>query len=48
VERDGYLVTRCKLDERGACPRCGTRIAGRFERFARGFGRRRIPVRVAA
>ena len=37
-----------ELDARGACPRCGTPIAGRFGAFRGGFGRRRIPVRLAA
>ena len=48
VRRDWYEVLACKLDERGACPHCGTPVAGRFGAFRRGFGRRRIPVRLAA
>ncbi len=47
VRRDWYEVLACKLDERGACPHCGTAVAGRFGAFRRGFGRRRIPVRLA-
>jgi pyruvate formate lyase activating enzyme len=47
IERDWYEVLRCELDERGHCPHCGTAIAGRFSRFTRGFGRRRVPLRVA-
>ena len=32
----------------GACPHCGTRIAGRFApRVGRGLGRGRLPVRVS-
>ena len=31
----------------GACTHCGTVLPGRFAAFERGFGRRRIPVRVA-
>jgi pyruvate formate lyase activating enzyme len=31
---------------RATCPQCGTPIAGRFGRFSRGFGRRRIAARV--
>jgi pyruvate formate lyase activating enzyme len=48
VVRDWHDVRRCELDERAECPHCGTRIAGRFGRFEAPFGRRRIPVRVAA
>ena len=38
---------RYELDAGGACPHCGTALAGRFGAAAGGFGRRRIPVRVA-
>jgi pyruvate formate lyase activating enzyme len=31
----------------GACEFCGTPIAGRFGKFERPFGPRRIPVRLA-
>jgi pyruvate formate lyase activating enzyme len=48
VRRDWYIVTDCELDARGECPHCGTPIAGRFGGFQHGFGRQRIPVRVAA
>ena len=48
VQRDWYEVLACKLDASSACPRCATPIAGRFGAFRRGFGRRRIPVRLAA
>ena len=34
------------LDAQGACPRCGTPLAGRFGATAESFGRRRIPLRV--
>jgi pyruvate formate lyase activating enzyme len=47
IERDWYEVRRCDVDARGSCPHCGTAIAGRFGSFARGFGRRRVPVRLA-
>ncbi len=47
IERDWYEIRRYALDAQGACPACGTRIAGRFApRFEGGFGRRRVPVRV--
>jgi len=48
LRRDWYEVLDCRLDEHGACPHCGTRVAGRFGTVARAFGRRRIPVRLAA
>jgi pyruvate formate lyase activating enzyme len=48
VRRDWYEVLDCRLDARGACPHCGTPIAGRFGVFKGGFGRRRIGVRLAA
>jgi pyruvate formate lyase activating enzyme len=48
VRRDWYDVLDCELDARGECPHCGAAVAGRFGRFGRGFGRQRIPVRVAA
>jgi pyruvate formate lyase activating enzyme len=48
IERDWHAVLHYALDEHGGCPHCGTAIAGRFgERFAGGFGRRRLPVRVS-
>ena len=47
IERDWHHINRYTLDERGCCPHCGTRIAGRFARFAGAFGARRIPVRLA-
>ena len=52
VRRDWYVVLSCRIDTNGdacgTCPHCGTPIAGRFGSFSRGFGRWRIPVRVAA
>jgi pyruvate formate lyase activating enzyme len=48
VRRDWYVVLDCELDAHTTCPHCGTPIAGRFGTFGSGFGRRRIPVRVAA
>jgi pyruvate formate lyase activating enzyme len=48
VVRDWYRILECTLDHRGTCDDCGTRIAGRFDTFTGSFGRRRIPVRIAA
>ena len=51
VRRDWYSVLSCRIetsrDAHGICPHCATPIAGRFGTFAGGFGRRRIPVRMA-
>jgi len=47
IRRDWHDITQYTLDARGACPHCGTAVAGRFGAGAEGFGRRRIPVRLA-
>jgi len=36
------------VTEDGHCQHCGTAIAGRFGKFERPFGARRIPVRLQA
>jgi pyruvate formate lyase activating enzyme len=48
IERDWHAILRYELDERGACPHCGTAVAGRFDADFQGrIGRRRVPMRVA-
>ncbi|WOB07521.1 AmmeMemoRadiSam system radical SAM enzyme [Piscinibacter gummiphilus] len=48
IERDWHAITRYELTADGACPHCATPIAGRFAGgLGKGFGRRRIPVRMA-
>lgn len=47
IRRDGYSILGYELTEAGACRHCGAAIAGRFGRFVRAFGPRRIPVRIA-
>lgn len=47
IVRDWHDVRRYELDAQGACRHCGSALAGRFAERAGGFGRRRIPVRVA-
>jgi pyruvate formate lyase activating enzyme len=47
IERDWYRILAYRLDEHGACARCGAKIAGRFGPFAGAFGPRRIPVVIA-
>jgi pyruvate formate lyase activating enzyme len=47
VARDWYQINAYELTDAGACRACGTRIAGRFQKFGKPFGARRIPVRLA-
>jgi pyruvate formate lyase activating enzyme len=47
IERDGYIIVHYDLPENGRCPHCQTLIPGRFGRFDKPFGARRIPVRLA-
>lgn len=47
VQRDWYEVLSCELGADGRCPHCGTPVAGRFGEFKQGFGRHRMPVRLA-
>ena len=48
IERDWHAILHYGLDERGACPHCGTAVAGRFDADFQGrIGRRRVPMRVA-
>jgi len=47
IERDWHAVLRYDLDAEGACRHCGSALAGRFGAAPGGFGRRRIPMRVA-
>ena len=46
VVRDWYDIRGFHLSDDGACKFCGTRIAGRFQKFGKPFGPRRIPVRL--
>lgn len=48
IARDWHRIEFYRLTAEGTCPRCGTRIAGRFGEFNGQFGRQRIPVRLAA
>jgi pyruvate formate lyase activating enzyme len=48
IERDWYEILDYALDDTGHCRHCGTAIAGRFARFEKAFGSRRIPVRLHA
>jgi pyruvate formate lyase activating enzyme len=48
IRRDWYQINSYELTDAGACKQCGTQIPGRFQRFSKAFGPRRIPVRLAA
>jgi pyruvate formate lyase activating enzyme len=44
IVRDWYDIRHYDLAPQGACPECGTRIAGRFGDFKKPFGPQRVPV----
>ena len=48
IVRDWYEIKQYRLTPEGHCPDCGTALAGRFDEVAGSFGRKRIPVRLAA
>ena len=47
IARDWYQINSYELTDAGACGSCGARIAGRFQKFGKPFGPRRIPVRLS-
>jgi pyruvate formate lyase activating enzyme len=46
ITRDWYRIDSYELTDTGACRSCGAQLPGRFEKFGRPFGPRRIPVRL--
>ena len=48
VVRDWHEIRRYTVTESGACPHCGASVAGRYGRFEKPFGARRIPVRLSS
>jgi pyruvate formate lyase activating enzyme len=48
IVRDWYRIDRYRLSEEGACLSCGAQLPGRYKKFGKPFGPRRIPVRLAA
>jgi pyruvate formate lyase activating enzyme len=46
IVRDWYDIGAYHLTDEGACGHCGARIPGRFKKFGKPFGPRRIPVRL--
>ena len=47
IVRDWYTIRQYHLKEDGACAHCGTQVPGRYQKFAKPFGPRRIPVRLS-
>jgi pyruvate formate lyase activating enzyme len=46
IVRDWHEILSYEVTAEGACKCCGTMIPGRFQRFDRQWGRRRVPVRI--
>jgi pyruvate formate lyase activating enzyme len=46
IERDWYDIRGYHLKADGACEFCGAKLAGRYQKFGKPFGQRRIPVRL--
>ena len=44
IVRDWYEIPEYHLSDDGHCPKCNAVIAGRFQKFEKPFGARRIPV----
>jgi len=47
IVRDWYDIRAYHLTESGACEHCGAQVAGRYQKYGKPFGPRRIPVRLA-
>jgi pyruvate formate lyase activating enzyme len=48
IVRDWYNILDYRVTADGHCEGCGGAIAGRYQRFDKAFGSRRIPVRLSA
>jgi pyruvate formate lyase activating enzyme len=48
IVRDWHRILNYRLDPQGKCLSCGTAVAGRFEKFSKAFGPRRIPISIHA
>ena len=44
VVRDWHNILNYRIGDSGACLECGGAIAGRFQKFTKPFGSRRMPV----
>ncbi len=47
IVRDWYDIRAYRVSDAGACKACSTPLAGRYQKFGKPFGPRRIPVRLA-
>src|SRR5260221_8830721 len=48
IVRDWYEIHSYRLTDAGACQHCGAQLAGRYQKFGKPFGSKRIPVRLSA
>jgi pyruvate formate lyase activating enzyme len=48
IVRDWYEIRSYRLTDAGACLDCGTQLAGRYQKFSKPFGSKRIPVRLSS
>ena len=48
IVRDWYEILSYAVTREGRCAHCETMLHGRYQRFEGQWGRRRVPVRVAA
>jgi pyruvate formate lyase activating enzyme len=48
VVRDWHVLRRYRLDQNGRCTSCGTLLPGVYDGAAGTWGRRRLPLLVAA
>ena len=48
IVRDWYEIRDYSLTPDGRCKHCSTRLPGRYDRFERPWGRKRVPVRINA
>ncbi len=48
VVRDWYDIRAYRVSADGACTHCGAQLPGRYQKFGKPFGPRRIPVRISA
>jgi pyruvate formate lyase activating enzyme len=46
VVRDWYDIRSYRLSDAGACTFCGTQLHGRYQKFGKPFGPKRIPIRL--
>jgi pyruvate formate lyase activating enzyme len=47
IVRDWYDIRGYRLTAMGDCQHCGARVAGRYQKYGKPFGSRRMPVRLA-